>query len=70
LKADKLIEGLEEIDFPESIKQAQINWIGRKEGALIEFKIDGYKVNVFTTRPDTLFGTTFLVLAPEHPSSK
>ena len=68
--ADKLIDGLEETDFPEAIKKAQINWIGRKEGASVEFEIENHSVEVFTTRPDTLFGATFLVLAPEHPLVK
>lgn len=73
--ADKLIEGLEEVDFPESIKQAQINWIGKKEGAEIKFNIKNENtletsVRVFTTRPDTLYGVTFLVLAPEHELSE
>ena len=67
--AERLLEGLEGLDWPESIKESQRNWIGRSEGAEIEFKIkdQGLRIKVFTTRSDTLFGTTYLVLAPEHP---
>jgi len=67
--ADRLLEDLEELDWPENIKEMQRNWIGRSEGAEITFEIDGHDKNiqVFTTRPDTLFGATYLVLAPEHP---
>ncbi|HEX5455754.1 MAG TPA: leucine--tRNA ligase [Candidatus Saccharimonadales bacterium] len=67
--ADRLLEDLEDLDWSESIKSMQRNWIGRSSGAEIEFKIDGAseKVNVFTTRHDTQYGVTFLVLAPEHP---
>ena len=66
--ADRLLEDLEELDWPESIKEMQRNWIGRSEGAEVEFKVDGYdeSFKVFTTRPDTLFGATYAVLAPEH----
>lgn len=67
--ADRLLEDLEELDWPESIKEMQRNWIGRSEGAEVIFTIDGYddSFKVFTTRPDTLFGATYAVLAPEHP---
>ncbi len=67
--ADRLIEDLDTIDWPEPIKAMQRNWIGRSTGARIRFELDGADtpVEVFTTRPDTLFGATFLVLAPEHP---
>jgi leucyl-tRNA synthetase len=67
--ADRLLEDLEELDWPESIKEMQRNWIGRSEGAHIQFNIEGHDetFTVFTTRPDTLFGATYAVLAPEHP---
>ncbi|WEG13849.1 leucine--tRNA ligase [Pullulanibacillus sp. KACC 23026] len=67
--ADRLIEDLEEVDWPESIKEMQRNWIGRSEGAEVNFEIDGHEdafITVFTTRPDTLYGATYAVLAPEH----
>jgi leucyl-tRNA synthetase len=68
--ADQLLEGLEHIDWPESVKNIQRNWIGRSQGIQIHFPIaDGEQdIPVFTTRPDTLFGATFFVLAPEHPA--
>lgn len=67
--ADELLEGLEDLNWPEKIKTMQRNWIGKSKGAEITFAVDGSneKLTVFTTRPDTLFGATFLVLAPEHP---
>ncbi len=67
--ADKLLEGLKKVDWPETTKTAQENWIGRSEGTEIEFLIPNSKemIKVFTTRADTLFGATYLVLAPEHP---
>ncbi|NMO78865.1 leucine--tRNA ligase [Niallia alba] len=66
--ADRLLEDLDEVDWPESIKEMQRNWIGRSEGAEVTFQIDNHKekFTVFTTRPDTLFGATYAVLAPEH----
>jgi len=64
--ADRLLEDLEGLDWPEKIKEMQKNWIGRSEGSEITFKIGDEEVKVFTTRPDTLFGCTYLVLAPEH----
>jgi leucyl-tRNA synthetase len=66
--ADALLDGLEEIDWPANIKTLQRNWIGRSEGAEIDFRTeDGEVIPVFTTRPDTVYGVTFFVLAPEHP---
>ena len=66
--ADALIDDLETVDWPEHIKEAQRRWIGRSQGALIDFQTSkGKSVQVFTTRPDTLFGVTYLVVAPEHP---
>lgn len=65
--ADALLEGLGGINWPENIKTMQRNWIGRSEGAEITFTGDDCEVQVFTTRPDTLFGVTAIVLAPEHP---
>ncbi|MBP3284943.1 MAG: leucine--tRNA ligase [Clostridia bacterium] len=67
--ADKLIDGLNEVDFLDKIKAQQINWIGRSEGAEIDFKLSGldYSLRVFTTRADTLFGATYMVISPEHP---
>ncbi len=67
--AERLLEDLDEVDWPESIKEMQRNWIGKSVGAEIDFTIDGVneKIRVFTTRPDTLFGATYMVLAPEHP---
>lgn len=66
--ADSLLEEIPALDWPEKIKTAQTNWIGKSEGAEIQFKLDGSDelITVFSTRPDTLFGATFLVLAPEH----
>lgn len=67
--ADRLLEDLEDLDWSESIKEMQRNWIGKSEGAEVTFEIDGHdeSIDVFTTRPDTLFGATYMVLAPEHP---
>ena len=67
--ADKLLQGLETVDYPENIKQQQINWIGKSTGAFVRFPIAGAdeSLEIYTTRPDTLFGVTFMVMAPEHP---
>ncbi len=67
--ADRLIEGLKDLDWPDSTKRLQENWIGRSEGAEITFDIVGHDaaLTVFTTRPDTLHGATYMVIAPEHP---
>jgi leucyl-tRNA synthetase len=67
--ADRLIDGLQDVDFPSRIADQQVNWIGRSKGAEVTFQIDGHDetITVFTTRADTIFGATFLVLAPEHP---
>jgi len=66
--AQRLLDGLDTIDWTDSLKEMQKNWIGRSEGAGVQFSIDGHddKIDVFTTRPDTLFGATYMVLAPEH----
>ena len=67
--ADRLLQGLDTIDWSESIKESQRNWIGKSVGASIDFTVaeGSHKITVFTTRPDTLFGVTYLTLAPEHP---
>ncbi|MFN3554502.1 MAG: leucine--tRNA ligase [Bacteroidales bacterium] len=66
--ADRLLEGLDQIDWSDSLKEIQRNWIGRSEGATIFFPVEGHDLalEVFTTRPDTIFGSTFMVIAPEH----
>ncbi len=65
--ADELLKGIEKLKWPEKIKEMQRNWIGRSEGVFIDFMLDEEKIKVFTTRPDTLYGVTFIVFAPEHP---
>jgi leucyl-tRNA synthetase len=69
LYAERLLKGIDNLDWPEGIKDMQRNWIGRSTGAEVDFIIDGLNKNltVFTTRPDTLFGATYMVIAPEHP---
>lgn len=64
--ADRLIDDLEVLDWPDKVKNMQRNWIGRSRGAEVDFTAAGHSITVFTTRPDTLFGATYLVLAPEH----
>jgi len=70
--ADVLLDEIQDLDWPQKIKTAQSNWIGRSEGAEINFQLDGREdlIRVFSTRPDTIFGATFLVLAPEHSLAK
>ncbi len=70
--AERLLKDLDTLDWPDATKEAQRNWIGKSEGAVLQFKIDGHSegVEVYTTRPDTLFGVTFMVLAPEHSLAK
>jgi leucyl-tRNA synthetase len=69
LYAERLLKGIDNVDWPEGIKDMQRNWIGRSTGAEVDFNIEGLneKLKVFTTRPDTLFGATYMVMAPEHP---
>ncbi|CAI8375064.1 MAG: Leucine--tRNA ligase [Flavobacterium sp. SCGC AAA160-P02] len=66
--AQRLLEGLHDIDWPQPLKDSQKNWIGRSQGAMVSFDVDGHaaKIDVFTTRPDTIFGVSFMTLAPEH----
>ena len=66
--AQRLLDGLAKIDWPQPLKDSQTYWIGRSEGAMVSFKINGFKdeISVFTTRPDTIFGVSFMTLAPEH----
>ena len=67
--AESLLAGLDEVDWPQSVKELQRNWIGRSEGADVDFPVENTHktISVFTTRPDTLFGATYMVLSPEHP---
>ena len=67
--AERLLKDLELVNWPDSIKEQQRNWIGRSEGASVQFKVHGSEltIDIFTTRPDTLFGATYMVLSPEHP---
>jgi len=66
--AQRLLDGLQNIDWPQPLKDSQTNWIGRSQGAMVTFKVDGHEgnIDVFTTRPDTIFGVSFMTLAPEH----
>lgn len=70
--ADRLLDDLDLIDWPESIKEMQRNWIGRSTGASVNFKVDGTddQIEIYTTRPDTLFGASYMVIAPEHALAK
>ncbi|MEP7146292.1 MAG: class I tRNA ligase family protein, partial [bacterium] len=74
--ADRLLKDLNDLDWPNSVKELQRNWIGRSEGATINFKIESpdtkenNQIDIFTTRPDTIFGVTYIILAPEHPLVK
>lgn len=70
--ADRLLDDLDTLDWPDKVKKMQSDWIGRSFGAQVQFKVDGREevIDVYTTRPDTLYGATFMVLAPEHPLSK
>ncbi|MBQ8063771.1 MAG: class I tRNA ligase family protein, partial [Clostridia bacterium] len=68
--ADKLLEGLDTVDYLPNIRRQQVNWIGKSTGAFVNFPVKGTddeKLRIYTTRPDTLFGVTFMVMAPEHP---
>lgn len=67
--AEKLIDGLDDVDYVEKVKVSQKNWIGRSQGAEVDFTLKGIQetLRVYTTRPDTLFGATYMVLSPEHP---
>ncbi|MDK8762036.1 leucine--tRNA ligase [Corynebacterium pseudodiphtheriticum] len=65
--SDRLLDDLELLDWPEKVKSMQRNWIGRSRGAEVDFRCEGHDITVFTTRPDTLFGAEYVVLAPEHP---
>ena len=67
--ADKLLQGLDEVDYLPNVKMQQVNWIGKSTGAFVNFSLSGTdeKLRIYTTRPDTLFGVTFMVMAPEHP---
>ena len=64
--SDRLLDDLELLDWPDKVKSMQRNWIGRSRGAEVSFPAEGYEIEVFTTRPDTLFGAEYVVLAPEH----
>ncbi|MFD1314150.1 leucine--tRNA ligase [Namhaeicola litoreus] len=70
--AQRLLDGMQKLDWPQPLKDSQTNWIGRSEGASVKFRVDGFNekeavIEVFTTRPDTIFGVSFMTLAPEHP---
>ncbi|MBQ7064306.1 MAG: leucine--tRNA ligase [Firmicutes bacterium] len=65
--ADRLIDDLDDVDYIERVKVQQKNWIGRSEGAEVDFTVNGRKMTIYTTRPDTMFGVTYMVMSPEHP---
>lgn len=70
--ADRLLADLDKLDWPEKVKKMQTDWIGKSYGAEVDFKVEGKEesITVYTTRPDTLYGATFMVLAPEHELAK
>ena len=70
--ADRLLNDLDKLDWPEKVKKMQTDWIGKSYGAEVDFGVEGRdeKITVYTTRPDTLYGATFMVLAPEHAMAK
>ena len=65
--AQRLIDDLDDVDYIERVKIQQKNWIGRSEGAEVDFQVAGKSLRIYTTRPDTMFGVTYMVMSPEHP---